>query len=71
MYPDTARVGHPGGYPVFADAATAGRPGQSPVEPNPVPAEGNFPVAVVVIHGLLAGTTLVLVFLTALGVGGS
>jgi hypothetical protein len=41
------------------------------VETNAGPAEGNFPVAVVAIHGLLAGSTLVLVFLTALGVGGS
>ena len=36
-----------------------------------VPAEGNFPLAVVATHGLLAGTTLVLVLLTALGIGGS
>jgi hypothetical protein len=36
-----------------------------------VPAEGNFPVAVIAVHGLLAVSTLVLVFLTALGVGGS
>jgi manganese efflux pump family protein len=35
------------------------------------PAEQNFPVPVVVLHGLLAATTLVLVFLTAVGVGGS
>ncbi len=35
------------------------------------PAEQNFPVPVVVMHGLLAATTLVLVFLTAVGVGGS
>ena len=35
------------------------------------PAEGNFPLAVVTVHGLLAGATLVLVLLTALGVGGS
>jgi hypothetical protein len=71
VYPDTVRVGHPGQYPVFGHAATAGRPGEIPVETNPVPAEGNFPVAVVAVHGLLAGSTLVLVFLTALGVGGS
>jgi hypothetical protein len=32
--------------------------------------EQHFPVAVVVLHGLLAATTLVLVLLTALGVGG-
>jgi manganese efflux pump family protein len=33
------------------------------------PAEQNFPVSIVVLHGLLAATTLVLVFLTAVGVG--
>ncbi|MFF9277068.1 hypothetical protein [Streptomyces griseosporeus] len=36
-----------------------------------VPAERHFPVAVVVAHGLLAVVTLVLVLLTALGIGGS
>jgi hypothetical protein len=35
------------------------------------PAEQNFPVPIVALHGLLAATTLVLVFLTAVGVGGS
>jgi hypothetical protein len=35
------------------------------------PAEQHFPVAVVGLHGLLAATTLVLVLLTAIGVGGS
>jgi hypothetical protein len=35
------------------------------------PAEQRFPVAVVAVHGLLAATTLVLVLLTAAGVGGS
>jgi hypothetical protein len=34
-------------------------------------AESRFPVPVVVGHGLFAATTLVLVLLTALGVGGS
>jgi hypothetical protein len=34
-----------------------------------VPAEQHFPVAVVTLHGLLAVTTVVLVFLTAIGVG--
>ena len=33
------------------------------------PAEQHFPVAVVAFHGLLAVTTVVLVFLTAVGVG--
>jgi hypothetical protein len=36
-----------------------------------MPAEGNFPVAVVLSHGLLAVTTLTLVLLTVLGVGES
>ena len=36
-----------------------------------VPAEQHFPVAVVGLHGLLAVTTVVLVLLTALDVGGS
>jgi manganese efflux pump family protein len=35
------------------------------------PAEQNFPVPIVALHGLLAATTLVLVLLTAAGVGGS
>jgi hypothetical protein len=35
------------------------------------PAEQNFPVPIVGLHGVLAATTLVLVFLTAIGVGGS
>jgi hypothetical protein len=35
------------------------------------PAEGLFPVPIVLGHGLLAGTTLTLVLLTVLGVGGS
>jgi manganese efflux pump family protein len=34
-------------------------------------AEQHFPVPIVVLHGLLAATTLVLVFLTAVGVGDS
>ena len=35
------------------------------------PAEQHFPIAIVGLHGLLAATTLVLVFLAAAGVGGS
>jgi hypothetical protein len=35
------------------------------------PAEQHFPTAVVGLHGVLAATTLVLVFLVAAGVGGS
>ena len=33
------------------------------------PAEQHFPVSIVALHGLLAVTTVVLVFLTAIGVG--
>jgi ABC-type phosphate transport system permease subunit len=40
------------------------------VTPNTL-AEQHFPVVVVGLHGLLAATTLVLVLLTAIGVGGS
>jgi hypothetical protein len=36
-----------------------------------VPPEQHFPVSVVALHGVLAVTTVVLVLLTALGVGGS
>jgi hypothetical protein len=34
-----------------------------------VPAEQHFPVSIVTLHGLLAVTTVVLVFLAAVGVG--
>jgi hypothetical protein len=46
--------------------ATAAGPSE-----DATPAEQRFPVAVVALHGLLAATTLVLVLLTAAGVGGS
>jgi hypothetical protein len=36
-----------------------------------VPAEQHFPVSIVALHGLLAVTTIVLVLLTALEIGGS
>jgi hypothetical protein len=49
-------------------AATAGG---SVAGADALPAERHFPVAIVVLHGLLAATTLVLVLLTALDVGGS
>ena len=35
------------------------------------PAEQHFPIGVIALHGLAAVTTVVLVFLTAIGVGGS
>jgi hypothetical protein len=47
------------------------RAGGADITAPGVPAEQHFPVAVVALHGLLAVTTVVLVLLTALGVGGS
>jgi hypothetical protein len=47
---------------------TVGAPAHLPAVAE-IPAEGHFPVILVVCHGLLAVTTLVLVLLTALGVG--
>ncbi len=44
-------------------------PGPSLTRTISVPAERNFPLPVVIAHGLLAVTTLVLVLLTALGAG--
>ena len=50
-------------------------PGSSSDEVRPwqlaVPPERHFPVSVVIAHGILAVTTVVLVVLTCLGVGGS
>jgi len=40
-------------------------------ESTSTPAEQRFPVPIVALHGALAVTTVVLVFLTAIGVGGS
>jgi hypothetical protein len=50
--------------------ATAGAPGSALTEGS-APAEQHFPVAIVAAHGLVAATTLVLVLLAALKVGGS
>jgi hypothetical protein len=49
--------------PANATAAASQAPGAPP--------EQHFPVPIVALHGLLAVTTVVLVLLTALGVGGS
>jgi hypothetical protein len=57
--------------PVYRGSAqSAGVPQPSGSTFVAVPAEGNFPVAVVTAHGLLAVTTLVLALLTALHTGG-
>jgi hypothetical protein len=60
-------------------ARSGGAPGAAPA-PGPVagigslrelPAEGSFPLLIVLAHGVFAVSTVVLVVLTALGVGGS
>jgi hypothetical protein len=48
-----------------------GNPGPSLTRSTVVPPERNFPLPVVILHGLLAVTTVVLVLFTALGVAGS
>jgi hypothetical protein len=65
-----------GGGSAPGSAALAGAGGTGTVTAaatgeGSLPAEQHFPVPVVVLHGLLAATTLVLVLLTALDVGGS
>jgi hypothetical protein len=53
-----------------APAAGAGAAGVDPgAGAGGEPAEQRFPVAIVALHGVLAVTTVVLVFLTAVGVG--
>ena len=52
--------------PVYRGPARSAGPVQ-PGEALALPAEGNFPVAVVAAHGLLAVSTLVLALLTVLG----
>jgi hypothetical protein len=47
------------------------RAGGGEVAAPGVPAEQHFPVSIVALHGLLAVTTVILVLLTALKVGGS
>jgi hypothetical protein len=50
-------------------AQRRGRGGSVSESADSAPAEQRFPVAVVGLHGLLAATTLVLVFLATIGVG--
>jgi hypothetical protein len=54
--------------PVYRGPARVASQAQSSGVTLAVPAEGNFPVVVVAVHGLLAVTTLVLALLAALGV---
>jgi hypothetical protein len=69
VYRGPVRSASPAQLPGGALAASAS-PAQLPGGALAVPAEGNFPVTVVITHGLLAVSTLVLALLTALGVGG-
>ncbi|MGW5663166.1 hypothetical protein ACWEWG_24155 [Streptomyces sp. NPDC003758] len=61
--------------PVYRDRATATATATPAVATaqgdGTLPAERHFPLPVVLAHGLLAVVTLVLVLLTALGIGGS
>lgn len=54
-----------------ASPALAGTGAPATMTEGSTPAEQHFPVPVVGLHGLLAAATLVLVLLSALGVGGS
>ncbi|MDT0615923.1 hypothetical protein [Streptomyces lancefieldiae] len=59
--------------PVYRDRTMAGAPTTASTQgaDGTVPAERSFPVPVVLAHGLFAVITLVLVLLTALGIGGN
>lgn len=54
-----------------ASPTPAGSGASATLAEGSTPAEQHFPLPVVALHGLLAATTLVLVLLAALGVGGS
>jgi len=54
--------------PVYRHTAPLTGTRQPPAGMTAAPAEGNFPVAIVALHGLLAVCTLVLALLTVLGV---
>src|SRR5215211_5951359 len=54
--------------PATGTAATATARSGSGADPA-VPAEQTFPVVIVTLHGILAVTTVLLVFLTTIGVG--
>jgi hypothetical protein len=57
------------GFTMFGIWAARRRQGVAVAEGGDTVAESHFPVPVVGLHGLLAATTLVLVFLAAAGVG--
>lgn len=58
-----------GGPGATAEAAFSGVPGVASL--RELPAEGSFPLLIVLAHGVFAVSTVILVVLTALGVGGS
>lgn len=72
VYRGTSAVPAPDGQrPARAAAGTASTVTAPAAAEVAVPAERHLPVTVVVAHGLLAAITLVLVLLTAIGIGGS
>ena len=58
-----------GGLAATPEAAPSGVPGVGSL--GELPAEGSFPLLIVLAHGVFAVSTVVLVVLTALGIGGS
>ena len=58
-------------FAIWLRRRQAGTGGGAEIATPGVPAEQHFPVPIVGVHGLLAVTTVVLVLLTALDVGGS
>jgi len=74
LVPDAAGRYWPAGWATSQSGAadTAGSSsGQARLEELRVPPERYFPVSVVIAHGIFAVTTVLLVVLTVLGVGGS
>jgi hypothetical protein len=71
MVGDEVRVPVPAGTGpgATAGAATGAMPEVAPL--RDLPAEGSFPLLIVLAHGAFAASTVILVLLTALGVGGS
>jgi hypothetical protein len=57
--------------PATATAGEAAATGTPTAETGRLPAEQHFPISIVALHGVAAATTLVLVFLANIGVGGS
>jgi len=57
--------------PALVPGGGAAEPARAAQAARDTPPEGNFPLVVVVAHGTIAVSTVVLVLLTALGVGGS